>query len=132
MRTITENGRSCLSLGEFVHSETRRVHYPLTLLYEPYPQLLASSLRAALSDWSHLVMPALTVPPGIYRHFKDANMYKVFGEFLSPNDGKLFVAYMALYAPYARLVRSSAAFTEHVVRPERNYEGPRFTLVRPC
>ncbi|WKZ29381.1 MAG: DUF1653 domain-containing protein [Patescibacteria group bacterium] len=132
MRVITENGRSCLSLGEFIHSETRRLHYPLTLLYEPYPQLLATSLRAVLSDWSRLVMPAFTVPPGIYRHFKGGNMYKVFGEFLSPNDGTLSVAYMALYAPYARLVRPSAAFAEHVVKPEHNYEGPRFALVRPC
>ncbi len=131
MRIITENGRSCLSLGEFAHSETHRVLYPLAALYEPYPQLLVSSLRAVLEDWSRIVMPALTVAPGIYRHFK-GGMYKVFGEFLRPNEGELYVAYMALYEPYARVARTTAAFTEHVVKPEHNFEGMRFTLVRPC
>lgn len=42
------------------------------------------------------------------------------------------VLYLELYEPYELNVRPIAMFTEEVDKPEYNYKGPRFSLVREC
>lgn len=43
--------------------------------------------------------------------------------------GEKVVSYVQLYGNFLRCARSPENFTEHVVRPDWNYEGPRFVLV---
>jgi hypothetical protein len=81
---------------------------------------------------------ALAIRPGVYRHFKHGNFYKVFG--IIPDAGELkagepprppLVFYQALYGEFAHCYRTYEDFTATVDRPEHNYEGPRFTFIRP-
>lgn len=120
-----------LRLGEFTHTETGETFIAVDALYEPYRQLLLSPHGDSRTE-GPVILHAPSVPPGIYRHFKHGNRYRVFGEYMRPETGEVFVAYAALYAPYARMVRPTAMWHEHVDRPEIPYQGPRFTLIRPC
>lgn len=74
----------------------------------------------------------MTVERGLYRHFKGL-LYFVHGEALNvegEGDPIPTVVYEPLYGdPGRRFVRSRANFTEHVVKPEHKYEGPRFARV---
>lgn len=81
-------------------------------------------------------MDNVVVQPGVYRHFKFGNFYQVFGVIpdaseLKPGESPRppLVFYQQRYAPYAFLYRTLVNFTEHVVRPDHNYSGPRFTFV---
>lgn len=78
------------------------------------------------------------VRPGIYRHFKYGNYYKVFG--IIPDAGELtegedprppLVFYQALYGDHLFCYRTTLDFTATVDRPDYNYKGPRFTFIRP-
>jgi hypothetical protein len=66
---------------------------------------------------------------GLYRHFKK-NDYLVLRLDNDPATGEIVVHYLALYAPYAYCRRRVSNFFEHMVRPEYNYEGPRFVYVK--
>jgi len=66
---------------------------------------------------------------GIWRHFKGRE-YLVEGEFPDTETGEVRIPYRQLYAPYDKCSRTKSNFLEHVDRPEFNYKGPRFVLVR--
>ena len=70
-----------------------------------------------------------TIEPGIYRHYKGKD-YKVLGVALHSETREPMVVYLELYEPYDLNVRPAAMFSEEVDKPEYNYQGPRFTLVR--
>lgn len=76
------------------------------------------------------------IKPGIYRHFKHGNLYRVIG--IVPDASELkpgelprppLVFYQAMYGDFAYMYRTFENFTEHVVRPDYHYEGLRFTPV---
>lgn len=128
-----DDDASLLALGQFEHSERHELFEAFIALCGPYTHGLCPlgrfSNRMRLSDQPK-PEPA-TVVPGVYRHFK-LGMYRAFGEFTHIDTGEVFVAYVGLYLGSERLVRPKAMFIEHVVKPEHAYEGPRFTLIRPC
>lgn len=66
---------------------------------------------------------------GIYRHFKGKD-YKVLGTALHSETKEMMVVYLALYEPYDLWVRPLSMFQEEVDKPELDYKGPRFKLVR--
>ena len=72
-----------------------------------------------------------SVKPGVYRHFK-GNLYHVLGVAENTETKELTVIYIPQYGEYkGRLSnRSLAMFLEDVDRPELNYKGPRFTLIK--
>lgn len=76
------------------------------------------------------------VRPGIYRHFKHGNLYRVFGvvpDAGEPKPGETprppLVFCQALYGAFTCCYRELDDFTAVVDRPEFNYHGPRFTAV---
>lgn len=69
------------------------------------------------------------IRPGIYRHFKGKE-YKVLGVVIHSETREKLVLYLELYPPYELNVRPIELFTELVDKPEYNYKGPRFTLVK--
>ncbi len=76
------------------------------------------------------------VRPGIYRHFKYGNLYRVIGvvpDAGEPKPGEAprppLVFYQALYGAFGYCYRTLEDFTAVVDRPEFNYQGPRFTPV---
>jgi len=120
-------------VGQFFHSETHEKFAAFIAMYEPFTHGLCPFEKFdGVISWDPPSPPASAeVMSGIYRHFK-GRFYKAFGEFVHVDTGEVFVAYTGLYPSSAMLVRPRAMFVEHVVKPDYRYEGPRFTLIRPC
>ncbi|HYC80101.1 MAG TPA: DUF1653 domain-containing protein [Candidatus Binatia bacterium] len=69
---------------------------------------------------------ALSLKPGIYRHFKGGE-YQVFGVCRHSETEEEMVIYQHLYGDYTWWVRPLSMFTENVERD--GYSGPRFVFV---
>lgn len=72
------------------------------------------------------------IVPGLYGHFKNkANTYNVIVPAIHTKEGIQMVVYQPLYGEQRYLLRHRprAMFFERVVKPERNYSGPRFFLM---
>ncbi len=69
------------------------------------------------------------VKPGIYQHFKGKE-YKIIGTALHSETREEYVVYIELYPPYDLNVRPKHLFLEEVDKPEYNWKGPRFKLIR--
>lgn len=77
-------------------------------------------------------MQTLDVRPGIYHHFKDvAKEYRVLGTALHTETEEPMVVYEPLYpSEFPLFVRPARMFLETVIKPEIEYQGPRFVWVR--
>lgn len=125
---------SYLILGKTVHSETDEEFAALIGLSDRSVQVLCPRrmfgyVKMDFEQFRLLGPPG--VLSGIYRHFKHGNLYRSFGEFVRIDTGEVLVAYVALYAPFMMMARPRDMFLEVVERPEQDYRGPRFTLIRP-
>jgi len=69
------------------------------------------------------------ITPGIYRHYKGKE-YKVLGIVLHSETREKMVLYLEMYPPYDVNVRPIDLFLEEVDKPEYNYKGPRFKLIK--
>jgi hypothetical protein len=131
MRIIgAETENPFLLVGEFVHSESGEILLGVQRLRPPFTPILVEA-PALQDDWPEAKTFVPTVEVGIHRHFKKGREYRVFGEYLRLKTDEMHVAYMALYAPYAIMVRPSRMWHEQIDRPEERYRGPRFAFVRP-
>ncbi len=79
------------------------------------------------------------VRPGIYRHYKEGELYAVSGiatDATNPEPGDLphppQVFYATMGEPPVLSFRSIPQFLEEVDDPEYGYKGPRFTFVSAC
>lgn len=68
----------------------------------------------------------MTVPPGVYRHYK-GNDYQVIGVARHSETDEELVVYRCLYGDYSLWVRPLAMFVENVLVDGR--ETPRFRCV---
>ncbi len=75
--------------------------------------------------------PKAEIKTGVYRHFK-GEMFFVLGVAFCDEMDKEFVVYMRQKGELTEKLKMSPheLFTGSVNCPERNYKGPRFTLVR--
>ena len=95
-----------------------------------YGDELAAEARRRLEE---------AVRPGVYRHFKHGNLYEVYG--IAPDAGEKkpgaaprppLVFYRQMYEPFGHCYREFDDFVAVVDRRhDFNYQGPRFTFVRP-
>lgn len=69
------------------------------------------------------------VKRGIYKHYK-GNLYEVIGVAFHSETRERLVVYRELYGEYHLSVRPETMFLEEVDKPEYNYKGPRFALVK--
>ena len=71
------------------------------------------------------------IKKGIYQHFKgEDKKYLVLETAINSETEEVMVVYRALYGDYQLCVRPLKMFTEEVDKPEHNYKGPRFKLVK--
>ena len=72
-----------------------------------------------------------SVKPGVYRHFK-GNTYHVLGVSENTETGELTVVYIPQHGEHKGKLsnRNLIMFLEEVDRPEINYKGPRFQLIK--
>lgn len=71
------------------------------------------------------------VKRGIYQHFKDTSMmYEVLGVGMHTETEEMCIVYKALYGNFDMYIRPVEMFVENVSKPELNYSGPRFKLVK--
>ena len=71
----------------------------------------------------------MKIKPGIYKHFKGKE-YKVLGVAIHSETREKFVLYLELYEPYDLNIRPIEMWNEEVDKPEYNYKGPRFKLIK--
>lgn len=69
----------------------------------------------------------MTVPSGIYRHYK-GNLYQVLHTARHSETGEALIVYRALYGDYGVWVRPAAMFGESVLVDGKAV--PRFALVQ--
>ncbi len=124
--------KDCFVFGEFVHTETNEVLVAYYLLTHPFDLRIAAAESfkddPEHASYDHERQPTSVTKPGIYLHFKGKEYY-VLGEFVHALTGERFVAYRAMYAPYASCARPLKMFSEDVDRPDHSYKGQRFRLV---
>ena len=65
----------------------------------------------------------------IYQHFK-GNLYIIVTEAVHTETGEILVVYRNTADNTKTWVRPIEMFLEHVDKPEYNYSGPRFHLIR--
>lgn len=71
------------------------------------------------------------IKKGIYQHFKGPDkLYLVLETAKDSETMEEMVVYRHLYPEYDLFVRPLKMFLEEVDKPEYNYKGPRFKLIK--
>ena len=72
----------------------------------------------------------MKIPTGLYQHYKGKFYKALITNALHSETREEYVVYVELYEPYDINVRPASMFIEEVDKPEYNWKGPRFKLIK--